>query len=158
MVTTEALLFGDRFSKSVALVAVYAAIVLTALIGAAFAATVSPESAYTALLRQDLLEVVLFSAPGLVALGGGYARCGAPACLSVGLVPGVSVAVLTVVVGVLDVLAGGTPGVTLGFAFAGAVAYIGLLRAFLGYCAGVTVAVLVDARRTALEADSEPDA
>ncbi|GAB3414270.1 hypothetical protein GCM10027435_08990 [Haloparvum alkalitolerans] len=158
MVTTEALLFGDRPSKSVSLVATYAAITMTALVGAAFAGTVSPGAPVTTLLRQDLLSVVLFAAPGLIALGGGYARFGAPACLSVGVVPGASVAVLTAAVGVLDVLAGGTPGVTLGFAFAGSVAYIGLLRAFLGYCAGVTVALLVDARRTAMEPDRESDA
>ncbi len=157
MVTTEALLFGDRPSKSVSLVVTYAAITMTALVGAAFAGTVSPDSPVTTLLRQDLLSVVLFAAPGLIALGGSYARCGAPACLAVGLVPGVSVAVLTVTVGILDVLAGGTPGVTLGFAFAGSVAYVGLLRAFLGYCGGLTVALLVDARRATPEPDPEAD-
>ena len=70
MVTTEALLFGDRPSKSVSLVVTYAAITMTALVGAAFAGTVSPDSPVTTLLRQDLLSVVLFAAPGLIALGG----------------------------------------------------------------------------------------
>ena len=89
------------------------------------------------------MPLLVFYAPAPIAAVGGYARCGGPACLAVGAVPGVVFAGLVAVGTVV-----GVPGVGPGDAPLGGVmmafATIGLSGAFVGYCAGVTAALVAD--------------
>lgn len=142
MATTEALLFGRRRGRSLAFVAGVTAAVVLALVASLVAQVASPEHPATRVLHENAVPLLLFYAPAPLAAAGGYARCGGPACLAVGVVPAVVFGALVFVGGVVGLpsVASDAPvwGVTLAYALAG------LSSAFVGYCAGVTGAVVVD--------------
>ncbi|WP_297888718.1 hypothetical protein [uncultured Halorubrum sp.] len=141
MSTTRALLVGRRRGRAVGLVVGFAAVVALALVAAFVAESVGATAA--AALTDRLLPLLVFYAPGPLAAAGAYARCGGPACLTVGAVPAVVLGGFVLVgtlVGVPGVN-GGDPGlgdVALSFAA------IGVTSAFVGYCAGVTAVLAVD--------------
>ncbi|MFO8115353.1 MAG: hypothetical protein R6U01_08340 [Halorubrum sp.] len=141
MTTTEALLIGRRHRLALTMVGGFAALVALSLAVAVVAERADISTA--AALTDRLVPLLVFYAPAPIAAVGGYARCGGPACLAVGVVPAAVFAALVVVgtvVGVPGVGAGDSPigGVTWAFAA------VGLSGAFVGYCAGVTVALLTD--------------
>jgi len=141
MSTTRALLIGRRRGRAVGLVVGFAGVVALALV-AAFVAESVGATAATA-LTDRVLPLLVFYAPGPLAAAGAYARCGGPACLTVGVVPAVVLGGF-VLVGTLV----GVPGVNGGNPALGDVtasfAAIGLTSAFVGYCAGVTAVLVVD--------------
>ena len=141
MTTTEALLIGQRRRLALTMVGGFAGVVALSLVVAIVADLADIPSA--AALTDRLVPLLVFYAPAPVAAAGAYARCGGPACLTVGVVPaGVFAALVAVgsVFGVPGVGSGGDPlaGVTWSFAL------IGLSGAFVGYCAGVSAALLAD--------------
>jgi hypothetical protein len=141
MTTTKALLIGQRRRLALTMVGGFAGVVALSLVVAVVADRADVRSA--AALTDRLIPLLVFYAPAPVAAAGGYARCGGPACLTVGIVPaGVFAALIAVgsVFGVPGIGSGGDPlaGVTWSFAL------IGLSGAFLGYCAGVSAALLAD--------------
>ena len=141
MTTTEALLIGQRRRLALTMVGGFAGVVALSLVVAIVADLADVQSA--AALTDRLVPLLVFYAPAPVAAAGAYARCGGPACLTVGVVPaGVFAALVAVgsVFGVPGVGSGGDPlaGVTWSFAL------IGLSGAFVGYCAGVSAALLAD--------------
>ncbi|MDB9252583.1 hypothetical protein [Halorubrum ezzemoulense] len=136
MSTTRALLVGRRRGRAVGLVVGFAGVVALVLVAAFVAESVGATTA--AALTDRLLPPLVFYAPGPLAAAGAYARCGGPACLTVGVVP--AVVLVGTVVGVPGVN-GGNPAlgdVTVSFAA------IGLSSAFVGYCAGVTAVLAAD--------------
>lgn len=141
MSTTEALLLGRRRKLAVTMVVGFAAVVALSLVVALVAdlADLGTASALT----DRAIPLLVFYAPAPVAAAGAYARCGGPACLAVGVVPAVVFAALVIIGTVF-----GVPGVGGGDATLGGIALsfglIGLTGAFVGYCAGVTAALLVD--------------
>ena len=141
MPTTKALLFGRRRGLAVGLVVGFAGVVTLALV-AAFLAESADATAASA-LTDRLLPLLVFYAPGPLAAAGAYARCGGPACLTVGVVPALVLGgfvLLGTVVGVPGVN-GGDPAlgdVTVSFAA------VGVSSAFVGYCAGVTAVLAAD--------------
>jgi hypothetical protein len=141
MTTTEALLIGRRRRLALTMVGGFAALVALSLAVGIVAERAGIPTA--AALTDRIVPLLVFYAPAPIAAAGGYARCGGPACLAVGAVPAVVLAALVVVgtvFGVPGVGAGDSPlgGVTMAFAA------IGLSGAFVGYCAGVTAALLAD--------------
>ena len=141
MTTTEALLLGRRRRLAVAMVAGFAVVVAIALASAVIADLADLQGA--AALADRLVPLLVFYAPAPIAAAGAYARCGGPACLAVGVVPAVVFAALVLVgtvLGVPGVGAADSPlgGVTVSFAL------VGVSGAFVGYCAGVTAAMLAD--------------
>ncbi|WP_435072900.1 hypothetical protein [Halorubrum sp. HHNYT27] len=140
MTTTEALLIGRRRRLALTMVGGFTALVALSLAVAIVAERA--EIASAAALTDRIVPLLVFYAPAPIAAVGGYARCGGPACLAVGVVPAVVLTALVVVGTVL-----GVPGVGGDAPFGGATvafAAIGLSGAFVGYCAGVTAALLVD--------------
>lgn len=141
MTTTEALLLGRRRGLAVTMVLGFAGLVAAALVAALVADFA--ELPTTAALADRLIPLLVFYAPAPIAAAGAYARCGGPACLAVGVVPAV-VFVGFVLVGTVV----GVPGVGAGDAPIGSVAtsfaLVGVTGAFVGYCAGVTAALLAD--------------
>ena len=141
MPTTKALLVGRRRGLAVGLVVGFAGVVTLALV-AAFLAE-SADATGVSALTDRLLPLLVFYAPGPLAAAGAYARCGGPACLTVGVVPAFVLGgfvLLGTVVGVPGVN-GGTPAigdVTVSFAA------IGVSSAFVGYCGGVTAVLAAD--------------
>ena len=141
MTTTKALLIGRRRRLALTMVGGFAGLVVLSLAVAVVAERADLPTA--AALADRLVPLLAFYAPAPIAAVGGYARCGGPACLAVGAVPAVVFAALVVVgtvFGVPGVGAGDSPigGVTMAFAA------VGLSGAFVGYCAGVTAALLGD--------------
>ena len=141
MTTTEALLLGHRRRLAVTMIGGFAAVVALALTGTIVAELADLQTA--ASLADQLVPLLVFYAPAPIAAAGGYARCGGPACLAVGVVPAVVFAVLVLastVLGVPSVGGADVPlgGITVSFAF------VGVSGAFVGYCAGVTAAMLAD--------------
>ncbi|GAB3702203.1 hypothetical protein [Halorubrum pallidum] len=141
MTTTEALLIGRRRRLAVTMVGGFAAVVALALAGTVVADLADLQTA--AALTDRLVPLLVFYAPAPIAATGAYARCGGPACLAVGVVPAVVFAALVLVgtvLGVPGVGAADSPlgGVTVSFAL------VGVSGAFVGYCAGVTAAMLAD--------------
>ena len=141
MTTTEALLLGRRRRLAATMVGGFAGLVAVSLAVAVVAERADIPTA--AALTDRLVPLLVFYAPAPIAAVGGYARCGGPACLAVGAVPAVVFAGLVVVgtvVGVPGVGPGDAPlgGVTMAFAA------VGVSGAFVGYCAGVTAALLGD--------------
>lgn len=141
MTTTEALLLGRRRGLAVTMVVGFAAVIAVSLAVALVAELADLPTA--AALTDRVIPVLVFYAPGPIAAAGAYARCGGPACLAVGVVPALVFAGLVLLgttIGVPGVGEGGAPveGVATSFAL------VGLSGAFVGYCAGVTAALLVD--------------
>ncbi|MDZ5812178.1 hypothetical protein U4E84_12585 [Halorubrum sp. AD140] len=132
MTTTEALLIGRRRRLALTMVGGFAGVVALA-VAAAVIADLADLSTATA-LTDRLVPLLVFYAPAPIAAVGGYARCGGPALVFAALV------VVGTVFGVPGVGPGDDPlgGVTMAFAA------VGLSGAFIGYCAGVTVALLAD--------------
>ncbi|WP_256403146.1 hypothetical protein [Halorubrum salinum] len=150
MTTTEALLLGRRRRLAVAMVAGFAVVVAIALASAVIADLADLQGA--AALADRLVPLLVFYAPAPIAAAGAYARCGGPACLAVGVVPAVVFAALVLVgtvLGVPGVGAADSPlgGVTVSFAL------VGVSGAFVGYCAGVTAAMLADLAGVGDDAD-----
>ncbi|WP_280587960.1 hypothetical protein [Halorubrum sp. Boch-26] len=141
MTTAEALLIGRRRRLALTMVGGFAAVVALSLAVAVVAERANVPAASA--LTDRLVPLLVFYAPAPIAAVGGYARCGGPACLAVGAVPAVVFTALVVVgtvFGVPGVGAGDSPigGVTMAFAA------VGLTGAFVGYCAGVTAALVAD--------------
>jgi hypothetical protein len=140
MTTTEALLLGRRRRLAVTMVGGFAGLVALSLAVAVVADRADVPTAGA--LTDRLVPLLVFYAPAPIAAVGGYARCGGPACLAVGAVPAVVFAGLAVAGTVF-----GVPGVggdaPLG-GVATAFAAVGVSGAFVGYCAGVTAALLGD--------------
>ncbi|MDB2270300.1 MULTISPECIES: hypothetical protein [Halorubrum] len=141
MSTTRALLVGRRRGRAVGLVVGFAGVVALVLVAAFVAESVGATTA--AALTDRLLPPLVFYAPGPLAAAGAYARCGGPACLTVGVVPAVVLGGFVLVGTVVGVpgVNGGNPAlgdVTVSFAA------IGLSSAFVGYCAGVTAVLAAD--------------
>jgi len=141
MTTTEALLLGRRRRLALTMVGGFAGLVALSLAVAVAAERADLPTA--AALTDQIVPLLVFYAPAPIAAVGGYARCGGPACLAVGAVPAVVFAGLVVagtVFGVPGVGPGDSPlgGVTMAFAA------VGVSSAFVGYCAGVTAALLGD--------------
>lgn len=141
MTTTRALLIGRRRGLAVTMVVGFAVVVALSVAVAIVAERADMRTASA--LTDHIVPLLAFYAPAPLAAAGGYARCGGPACLAVGVVPAVVFAALVLagtVFGVPGVGGGGSPigGVTLAFAA------VGLSGAFVGYCAGVTAALLAD--------------
>ncbi|MFC5277210.1 hypothetical protein ACFPM1_00310 [Halorubrum rubrum] len=140
MTTTKALLFGRGRERAVGLVVGF-----TVAVGVVAAATLvasAVDHRTVAILSARTLPVVMVYAPAPIAAVGAYARCGGPACLAVGVVPVVVLGTLLAVASAL-----GVPGVDggawiadlMGSFLAGSVA-----SAFVGFCAGVTAALVAD--------------
>jgi hypothetical protein len=140
MTTAEALLIGRRRRLALTMVGGFAAVVTLSVALAVVAERADIASA--AALTDRIVPLLVFYAPAPIAAVGGYARCGGPACLAVGAVPAVVLTALVVVGTVFGVpgVGGESPfgGVTVAFAA------IGLSGAFVGYCAGVTAALVAD--------------
>ena len=140
MTTAEALLIGRRRRLALTMVGGFAAVVALSVAVAVVAERADIASA--AALTDRIVPLLVFYAPAPIAAVGGYARCGGPACLAVGAVPAVVLTALVVVGTVFGVpgVGGESPlgGVTVAFAA------IGLSGAFVGYCAGVTAALVAD--------------
>ncbi|EMA61529.1 hypothetical protein [Halorubrum kocurii] len=141
MTTTKALLIGQRRRLALTMVGGFAGVVALALAVAVVADLADIRTATA--LTDRLVPLLVFYAPAPIAAAGAYARCGGPACLTVGVVPALVFATLVVagtVFGVPGVGGGDAPlgGVTMSFAL------VGLSGAFVGYCAGVTAALLAD--------------
>jgi len=141
MTTTEALLLGRRRGLAVTMVVGFAAVVAVSLAVALVAELADIPTA--AALTDRVIPILVFYAPAPIAAAGAYARCGGPACLAVGVVPALVFAglvLLGTVIGVPGVGESGAPleGVATSFAL------VGLSGAFVGYCAGVTAALLAD--------------
>jgi hypothetical protein len=141
MTTTKGLLIGQRRRLALTMVGGFAGLVALSLAVAVVAERADLPTA--AALTDRIVPLLVFYAPAPIAAVGGYARCGGPACLAVGAVPAVVFAALVVVgtvFGVPGVGGGDSPlgGVTMAFAA------VGLSGAFVGYCAGVTAALLGD--------------
>jgi hypothetical protein len=140
MTTAEALLIGRRRRLALTMVGGFAAVVALSVALAVVAERADIASA--AALTDRVVPLLVFYAPAPIAAVGGYARCGGPACLAVGAVPAVVLTALVVVGTVFGVpgVGGESPfgGVTVAFAT------IGLSGAFVGYCAGVTAALVAD--------------
>jgi hypothetical protein len=140
MTTAEALLIGRRRRLALTMVGGFAAVVALSVALAVVAERADIASA--AALTDRVVPLLVFYAPAPIAAAGGYARCGGPACLAVGAVPAVVLSALVVVGTVFGVpgVGGESPfgGVTVAFAT------IGLSGAFVGYCAGVTAALVAD--------------
>ncbi|WP_418284268.1 hypothetical protein [Halorubrum sp. DTA46] len=141
MATTEALLLGRRRGLAVTMVVGFAAVVALALATALVAELADIPAA--AALTDRIIPLLVFYAPAPIAAAGAYARCGGPACLAVGVVPALVFAGLVLigtVVGVPGVGGGDAPLWSVATSFA----LLGVSGAFVGYCAGVTAALLVD--------------
>ncbi|PHQ40250.1 hypothetical protein DJ69_01985 [Halorubrum persicum] len=141
MTTTKALLIGQRRRLALTMVGGFAVLVALTLAVAIAAELADIQTA--AAVTDRLVPLLVFYAPAPIAAAGAYARCGGPACLAVGVVPAFVFAALVVVgtvFGVPGVGGGNAPlgGVTMSFAL------VGLSGAFVGYCAGVTAALLAD--------------
>jgi len=140
MTTAEALLIGRRRRLALTMVGGFAAVVALSVAVAVVAERADIASA--AALTDRIVPLLVFYAPAPIAAVGGYARCGGPACLAVGAVPAVVLTALVIVGTVFGVpgVGGKSPfgGVTVAFAA------IGLSGAFVGYCAGVTAALVAD--------------
>ena len=149
MVTTEALLLGRRRRLAVTMVVGFAAVVALSLV-VALVADLADLSAASA-LTDRIIPLLVFYAPAPIAAAGAYARCGGPACLAVGVVPTAVFAGLVLIGTVF-----GVPGVGGGDATLGGIALsfglIGISGAFVGYCAGVTAALVAE-----LIGDSDDD-
>lgn len=141
MATTRALLVGERPRLAIGLVGGFALGVTLAILVAMFAN--ARDVALAATVTDRAVPLLLFYAPGPLAAVGGYARCGGPACLAVGVVPALTFVGLVAVGGVV-----GVPGVGGGDApltwLAGTVAVVGVAGAFIGYCVGVAAAMIGD--------------
>ncbi|MWV65337.1 hypothetical protein GRS48_10975 [Halorubrum sp. JWXQ-INN 858] len=140
MATTEALLIGRRRDLAVKLVGGFAVAVGAAML-AALAAEAADLPTVGALVDRGF-PLLLFYAPAPIAAAGAYARCGGPACLAVGVVPATVLAALLVVTTVA-----GVPGIGSGAAVGGLIvrfALVGVTSAFVGFCAGVTAALVAD--------------
>ena len=141
MSTTEALLLGRRRGLAVTMIVGFAAIVALAL-ATALVAELADIPTATA-LTDRIIPLLVFYAPAPIAAAGAYARCGGPACLAVGVVPAAVFAGLVLVgtvVGVPGVGGGDAPLRSVATSFA----LLGVSGAFVGYCAGVTAALLAD--------------
>ncbi|MFD1570819.1 hypothetical protein [Halorubrum laminariae] len=155
MTTTEALLLGRRRRLAVTMVAGFAGLVALALAGTVVADLADLQT--VGRLADRLVPLLVFYAPAPIAAAGAYARCGGPACLAVGAVPAVVFAALVLVGTVLGVPGVGGADAPLGGVTASFV-LVGVSSAFVGYCAGVTAAMLADLAGLRDDAaDTEPD-
>lgn len=155
MTTTKALLIGRRRGLAVTMVVGFAVVVALSLAVAIAAEQANLPTA--AAFTDRIVPLLVFYAPAPLAAAGGYARCGGPACLAVGIVPALVFATLVLVgtvFGVPGVGGGDAPlgGVTMAFAA------VGLSGAFVGYCAGVTAALLADLAGYGSDEDQDGDA
>ena len=153
MTTTEALLLGRRRRLAVTMVAGFAAVVALALASAIVADLADLQGA--AALVDRFVPLLVFYAPAPIAAAGAYARCGGPACLAVGIVPAVVFAALVLVGSVLGVPGVGAADAPLG-GLTVSFALVGVSGAFVGYCAGVTAAMLADLAGIGDGADGGP--
>lgn len=140
MTTTKALLFGGRRERAIGLVVGF-----SVAVGAVAAVTLLASAVDlrpVATLSARTLPVLVVYAPAPIAAVGAYARCGGPACLAVGVVPVVVLAVLLAVASAI-----GAPGVAGGAWVAkptGSFLVGSVASAFVGFCAGVTAALVAD--------------
>ena len=141
MSTTEELLLGRRRGLAVTMVVGFAAVVALSLVLALVADRAALPTA--SVVTGRLVPLVVVYAPAPIAAAGAYTRCGGPACLAVGVVPALVFGALVIVGTVF-----GVPGVGGGDSTLGGIALsfglVGLSGAFVGYCAGVTAALLAD--------------
>lgn len=154
MTTTKALLVGRRRGLAVTMVLGFALVVALSLAAAVVAEQADLPTA--AAVTDRIVPLLVFYAPAPIAAAGAYARCGGPACLAVGAVPTVVFVALVLVgtvFGIPGVESGGSSlgGVTMSFAL------VGLSGAFIGYCAGVTAALLADLAGIGSGDDRVPD-
>ncbi|MFC5135736.1 MULTISPECIES: hypothetical protein [Haloferacaceae] len=140
MTTTEALLFGRRRERAIGLVVGF-----SVAVGAVAAVTLLASAVDlrpVATLSARTLPVLVVYAPAPIAAVGAYARCGGPACLAVGVVPVVLLGALLAVASTI-----GAPGVAGGawvVELTGSFLIGSVASAFVGFCAGVTAALVVD--------------
>ena len=140
MTTTKALLFGRGRGRAVGLVVGFT--VAVGLVASATLVASAVDHWSVATLSARTLPVVAVYAPAPIAAVGAYARCGGPACLAVGVVPVVVLGALLAVGSAL-----GAPGVDGGTWVAdltGSFLARSVASAFVGYCAGVTAALVAD--------------
>ncbi len=141
MASSEALLVGRRPDRALGLIGGFAVAVAVTVL-AVLVADLGDLPTATAVL-DGVVPLIVFYAPAPLAALGAYLRCGGPACLAIGVVPAT---VLLVVVPVGTVL--GVPGVADGSMIPAeapiSLALVGLTSAFLGFCAGVTAALVAD--------------
>lgn len=96
-----------------------------------------------AAVLEKSIPPIVFYAPILLAAIGAYLRCGGPACLAVGVVPAIvllGAALVGSALGVTGVVDAGTVLVETSTSLA----LVGLTGAFVGFCAGVTAALVAD--------------
>ncbi|WP_280535231.1 hypothetical protein [Halopenitus sp. POP-27] len=149
MVTTESLLFGEGRRRGLLLIGGFAALTAVILLAVLTLEYVSPSHPLTRFLADGALPSVLLYVPAPVAAVGAYARCGAPACLSAGVVPGVVFGAIVVIGGLLGIPGTGADAAGLGLSIGLSVGFsiVGLSSAFVGYCTGVTAVLALDAFR-----------
>ncbi|RAW43945.1 hypothetical protein DQW50_16950 [Halorubrum sp. 48-1-W] len=140
MTATKALLFGGRRERAIGLVVGFSVAVAAVTAATLVASAVDLRPLET--LSSRTLPVLVVHAPAPIAAVGAYARCGGPACLAVGVIPVVVLGSFLAVTGAI-----GAPGVD-GSAWVaeltGSFLIRGVSSAFVGFCAGVTTALLAD--------------
>jgi len=140
MSTTEELLLGRRRELAVTMVVGFAVVVALVLALALVADRAALPTA--SVVTGRLVPLVVVYAPAPIAAAGAYTRCGGPACLTVGVVPALVFGALVVAGTAFDVsgVGGGSAleGTALSFGL------VGLSGAFVGYCTGVTAALLAE--------------
>ncbi|QHS16893.1 hypothetical protein [Halopenitus persicus] len=149
MVTTESLLFGAGRRRGLSLIGACGAVTAVTVLAVLALGSVAPSHHVTSFLADDALPSILLYLPAPIALVGAYARCGAPSCLAVGVVPGVVFGAIVVVGGLLGVPGTGADATVLGLSIGLSIGFsvVGLSSAFVGYCTGVTAVLALDAFR-----------
>lgn len=140
MTATKALLFGGRRERAIGLVVGFS--VAVAAVAAATVVASAVDLRAVATLSSRTLPVLVVYSPAPIAAVGAYARCGGPACLAVGVVPVVVLGSFLTVTAAI-----GAPGVDGGAwvtELTGSFLIRGVSSAFVGFCAGVTAALIAD--------------
>lgn len=141
MASSEALLVGHRRDRAIGLVGGFAVAVAVAVL-ASFVAELANLPIAAAVL-EEAIPLIVFYAPIPLAAIGAYLRCGGPACLAVGVVPAI-VLVAAALVGSALGATGVVDGGTVLAETSTSLALVGLTGAFVGFCAGVTAALVAD--------------
>ncbi|WP_096390614.1 hypothetical protein [Halopenitus persicus] len=149
MVTTKSLLFGAGRRRGLSLIGACAAVTAITVLAVLALGAVAPSHPAAVFLADDALPSILLYLPAPIALVGAYSRCGAPACLAVGVVPGIVFGAIVVVGGLLGVPGTGADATALGLSIGLSIGFsvVGLSSAFIGYCTGITAVLALDAFR-----------
>ncbi|SMO76566.1 hypothetical protein [Halorubrum cibi] len=139
MTTTKALLFGRRRERAVGLVVGFT--VAVGLVAAVTLVASAIDHRTVTTLSARTLPFVAVYAPAPIAAVGAYARCGGPACLAVGVVPVVVLGASLAVASAIGV--SGVDGVWIA-ELTGSFLTHSVASAFVGFCAGVTAALVAD--------------